>query len=182
MTNQQNCAMWLRMILGAKIHTIFKTGLAIFGKKSSLAFLEKTAIFSDKILQIVTIFHQKFTVHISVYFLNPSGCAVLLLHWLTKFVSCFCFFYTHLHPLFSIAYSKWVPALIDPNFNRTNALLQFGTKNPNYTQEMFTESLVVNSLGAALVALVIIMPILVLHPKFRNRPQRIITVTHDRYG
>merc|ERR1712012_539829 len=28
------------------------------------------------------------------------------------------------------------------------------------------------------VALVVIMPILVLHPKFRNRPQRIITVTH----
>ena len=51
-----------------------------------------------------------------------------------------------------------------------------------YTDAMMWESITVNVLAAALVGLVVVMPILVLHPKFRNRPQRIITVTHDRYG
>ena len=51
-----------------------------------------------------------------------------------------------------------------------------------YTDEKMWESITVNVLAAALVGLVVVMPILVLHPKFRNRPQRIITVTHDRYG
>ena len=75
---------------------------------------------------------------------------------------------------------------MDPNYNRTQALRPTGEK---ITYEVFSsvpdfvsESLVVNCLGAAMVALVVIMPILVLHPKFRSRPQRIITVTHDRYG
>ena len=54
--------------------------------------------------------------------------------------------------------------------------------NEPYTSRMFWESMTVNILAAALVGLVVVMPILVLHPKFRNRPQRIITVTHDRYG
>jgi len=82
----------------------------------------------------------------------------------------------------SSAWYQWVPALMDPNFNYTNALKHPLKGSKDYTQEIFQESLVINSLGAALVALVIVMPILVLHPKFRNRPQRIITVTHDRYG
>ena len=75
---------------------------------------------------------------------------------------------------------------MDPNYNITQALQSTGER---VTERVFSkvpdvvsESLVVNCLGAALVALVVIMPILVLHPKFRNRPQRIITVTHDRYG
>lgn len=86
----------------------------------------------------------------------------------------------------SIAYYKWVPYFMDPNYNRTQALRPTGEK---ITYDVFSsvpdfvsESLVVNCLGAAMVALVVIMPILVLHPKFRSRPQRIITVTHDRYG
>ena len=53
---------------------------------------------------------------------------------------------------------------------------------------MFAESLVINTLGAALIALLFTVPILLLYPKFRYRPQRIITVqthhkgTHDRYA
>ena len=53
---------------------------------------------------------------------------------------------------------------------------------------MFAESLVINSLGGALILLLFTVPILLLYPKFRYRPQRIITVhthhkgTHDRYA
>jgi len=75
---------------------------------------------------------------------------------------------------------------MDPNYNITQALQSTGEKVTDKVfskvPDVVSESLVVNCLGAALVALVVIMPILVLHPKFRNRPQRIITVTHDRYG
>ena len=78
----------------------------------------------------------------------------------------------------SIVYSKWVPYLMNPGFNVTAA----GPKGGQYTNKEFAESMVVNTLAAALIGLVIVMPILVLHPKFRNRPQRIMTVTHDRYG
>ena len=81
-------------------------------------------------------------------------------------------------------YSKWVPYLTDPQFNSTNGIQPNQVSNPNqdYKSEYFGESLTVNALGAGLIALAIVMPILVLHPKFRFRPQRIITVTHDRYG
>ena len=75
---------------------------------------------------------------------------------------------------------------MDPNYNITQALQSTGERVTDKVfskvPDVVSESLVVNCLGAALVALVVIMPILVLHPKFRNRPQRIITVTHDRYG
>jgi hypothetical protein len=37
-------------------------------------------------------------------------------------------------------------------------------------------------MAAALVLLVIVVPLIVSYPKFRYRPQRIVTVTHDRYG
>jgi len=80
----------------------------------------------------------------------------------------------------SIAYDKWVPYLMSDNFDAGNILKPIF--NEPYTSRMFWESMTVNILAAALVGLVVVMPILVLHPKFRNRPQRIITVTHDRYG
>jgi len=82
----------------------------------------------------------------------------------------------------SVAYSKWVPYLTDPKFNSTRAFSGVSNLGPQYTPEMFAESMVINVLAAALIGLVVVMPILVLHPKFRNRPQRIVTVTHDRYG
>jgi len=85
----------------------------------------------------------------------------------------------------SVFYSKWVPYLTDPQFNistTTNGIIQPNPNNQEYKAKYFEESLTVNALGASLIALAIVMPILVLHPKFRFRPQRIITVTHDRYG
>ena len=79
----------------------------------------------------------------------------------------------------SIAYSKWVPYMTDPMFNRTRAFAGVSSMGPEYTHEMFAESMVINTLAAALVGLAIVMPILVLHPKFRNRSQRMNT--YDRY-
>jgi len=78
-------------------------------------------------------------------------------------------------------YSLWVPYsnLTSEVFNHATVLKETGI---DYTHEKFMETMVINALAAALFGLVIVMPILVLHPKFRNRPQRIITVTHDRYG
>ena len=84
-----------------------------------------------------------------------------------------------------MVYSKWVPYLLEgSDFNKTldSKLLSGDKFKDGYTTQIFAESMVINVLGAALVGLVIVMPILVLHPKFRFRPQRIITVTHDRYG
>lgn len=85
----------------------------------------------------------------------------------------------------SVAYSKWVPYFMSKvtknNQFEPNNALQPLSSTP-YTDDMFWESMTINVLAAALVGLVVVMPILVLHPKFRNRPQRIITVTHDRYG
>jgi len=75
--------------------------------------------------------------------------------------------------LSSVNYSKWVPFLMK-SMQRSPDI--------EYTKEMFEESMIVNAMAAALIGLAVVMPILVLHPKFRNRPQRIITVTHDRYG
>ena len=72
----------------------------------------------------------------------------------------------------SVNYSKWVPFLMK----------SMRSPDIEYTKEMFEESMIVNAMAAALIGLAVVMPILVLHPKFRNRPQRIITVTHDRYG
>jgi len=74
--------------------------------------------------------------------------------------------------LSSVNYSKWVPFLMK----------SMRSPDIEYTKEMFEESMIVNAMAAALIGLAVVMPILVLHPKFRNRPQRIITVTHDRYG
>lgn len=88
-------------------------------------------------------------------------------------------------PHCSVAYSKWVPYLTlesNPNYNRDLQGQGLNSLGVEYTDEMFAESLTINVLGAALVGLVIVMPILVLHPKFRYRSQRVITVTHDRYG
>lgn len=81
-----------------------------------------------------------------------------------------------------VAYTKWVPYLMDRRFNRTKAFAGINSLGPEYSLDTFQESLVINALVAALIGLAIAMPILVLHPKFRYRPQRIITVTHDRYG
>ena len=95
------------------------------------------------------------------------------------------FYYCTFNSLSSVFYSKWVPYLTDPQFNistTTNGIIQPNPNNQEYKAKYFEESLTVNALGASLIALAIVMPILVLHPKFRFRPQRIITVTHDRYG
>ena len=87
-------------------------------------------------------------------------------------------------PLFSLDYSKWVPQLTEyfSDSLRLNNSGNGNTPTDDQSQKYFEQALVINALGAALIGLIIVMPILVLHPKFRFRPQRIITVTHDRYG
>jgi hypothetical protein len=82
----------------------------------------------------------------------------------------------------SIAYSKWVPYLRDVYFNGTVALSGLSTLGPEYTKQMFEESLTINFIVAGLCGLVIVVPLIVNYPKFRYRPQRVVTVTHDRYG
>ena len=85
-------------------------------------------------------------------------------------------------PIISIGYTKWVDFAMNPSL--------WSIQNPEeYSKAgMFQESLVINTLGAALIALLFSVPILLLYPKFRYRPQRIITVTthhkgtHDRYA
>jgi len=83
----------------------------------------------------------------------------------------------------SVSYSQWVPMFMSKVTNQLepNNALQPLSSDRN-TDDIMWESITINVLAAALVGLVVVMPILVLHPKFRNRPQRIITVTHDRYG
>jgi len=81
----------------------------------------------------------------------------------------------------SIAYTKWVPYLLDPRFNISAAFAGINTLGPTYTRDMFAESLVINVLGACLVGLALVMPVILINPVFRFRPQRVITVTHDRY-
>ena len=80
---------------------------------------------------------------------------------------------------YSVAYSKWVIFLQTEDF--ATVLNDEGLNIP-YTDEMFAETLSVNFIAVFLIAIVIVMPILVLHPKFRNRSQRIVTVTNDRFG
>ena len=82
---------------------------------------------------------------------------------------------------YSVAYSKWVIFLQTEDFDRSSVLNDQGLNVP-YTDEMFAETLSVNFIAVFLIAIVIVMPILVLHPKFRNRSQRIVTVTNDRFG
>lgn len=82
---------------------------------------------------------------------------------------------------YSVAYSKWVIFLQTEDFDRSTVLNDEGLNIP-YTDEMFAETLSVNFIAVFLIAIVIVMPILVLHPKFRNRSQRIVTVTNDRFG
>jgi len=84
----------------------------------------------------------------------------------------------------SLDYSKWVPQLTEyfSDSLRLNNSGNGNTPTDDQSQKYFEQALVINALGAALIGLIIVMPILVLHPKFRFRPQRIITVTHDRYG
>lgn len=101
--------------------------------------------------------------------------------WSVELGCHFCSFLrkSHLHLPCSVAYSKWVPFLTSEDFDRNAILLGM---NISYTDAMFMETLIVNTLAVALIALIIVMPILVLHPKFKNRSQRIVTVTQDRYG
>ena len=75
-----------------------------------------------------------------------------------------------------------MPYLSDRTFNRTTALTGLSSLGPEYTADMFVESMVINALAAGLVALAILIPVVVAAPAFRYRPQRIVTVTHDRYG
>jgi len=82
----------------------------------------------------------------------------------------------------SLAYNKWVPYLFDSTFNESTALAGLNTLGPVYKEEHFEESLCINVMGAALVLLAVVIPLIVSYPKFRYRPQRIVTVTHDRYG
>lgn len=82
----------------------------------------------------------------------------------------------------SIGYKEWVKFAVNPSLW---SVIDTG----EYKKDgMFAESIVINTLGAALIALLFTVPILLLYPKFRYRPQRIITVTthhkgtHDRYA
>ena len=83
---------------------------------------------------------------------------------------------------YSIGYKEWVRFAAFPSLWSTE------DQDEEYTEKMFEESIVINTLGAALLALMFTVPILLLYPKFRYRPQRIITVTthhkgtHDRYA
>lgn len=71
---------------------------------------------------------------------------------------------------------------MDRYFNETTALSGVSSLGAEYTHEMFVESVTINVMAAALVALAIVIPVIVQYPKFRYRPQRIVTVSHDRYG
>jgi len=82
----------------------------------------------------------------------------------------------------SLAYNKWVPYLFDSTFNKSTALAGLNNVGPAYDEKYFEESLVINVMGGALVILAVVIPLIVSYPKFRYRPQRIVTVTHDRYG
>eukprot|EP00094_Tigriopus_californicus_P006236 TCALIF_06002-PA protein Name:"Similar to F55H2.5 Putative cytochrome b561 (Caenorhabditis elegans)" AED:0.05 eAED:0.05 QI:192/0.75/0.6/1/0.75/1/5/431/398 len=78
----------------------------------------------------------------------------------------------------SFAYSKWVAYLSDEFSDvRQNSLTGLV-----YTHEKFEESLAINALGAGLVALAIVIPVILAYPRFRYSPQRVIAVTHDRYS
>merc|ERR1712213_121578 len=76
----------------------------------------------------------------------------------------------------SIGYKKWVRFAAFPSLWSTE------DQDEEYTERMFEESIVINTLGAALLALMFTVPILLLYPKFRYRPQRIITVTTHHEG
>ena len=89
---------------------------------------------------------------------------------------------THANLLRSLAYNKWVPYLFDSTFNKSTALAGLNNVGPAYDEKYFEESLVINVMGGALVILAVVIPLIVSYPKFRYRPQRIVTVTHDRYG
>ncbi len=71
----------------------------------------------------------------------------------------------------SNSYSKWVLALHDPNFDRTD-----------YTDRQFAEALTINTLAAALIGAAVVMAAIVSYPKFRYRPRTVVAVSHDRYG
>ena len=86
------------------------------------------------------------------------------------------------HQFRSLAYNKWVPYLFDSTFNKSTALAGLNNVGPAYDEKYFEESLVINVMGGALVILAVVIPLIVSYPKFRYRPQRIVTVTHDRYG
>lgn len=88
----------------------------------------------------------------------------------------------HANYYHSLAYNKWVPYLFDPTFNKSTALAGLNNVGPAYDEKYFEESLVINVMGAALILLAVVIPLIVSYPKFRYRPQRIVTVTHDRYG
>ena len=75
-----------------------------------------------------------------------------------------------------------MPYLTDRYFNASTALSGLTNIGPRYTEKMFVESLTINALAAGLIGLAVVIPIIVSYPKFRYRPQRIVTVTHDRYG
>ena len=90
--------------------------------------------------------------------------------------------HANFHPFRSLAYNKWVPYLFDSTFNKSTALAGLNNVGPAYDERYFEESLVINVMGGALVILAVVIPLIVSYPKFRYRPQRIVTVTHDRYG
>ena len=90
--------------------------------------------------------------------------------------------HANFHHLRSLAYNKWVPYLFDSTFNKSTALAGLNNVGPAYDEKYFEESLVINVMGGALVILAVVIPLIVSYPKFRYRPQRIVTVTHDRYG
>lgn len=87
----------------------------------------------------------------------------------------------HLNNNNSSAYAKWVPYLTDRSFKAETALAS-SQLGPEYTHDMMEESLVVNVFGAVLILLAVVMPLIISTRKFRYRPQRVVTVTHDRYG
>ena len=51
------------------------------------------------------------------------------------------------------------------------------------TSDQFQEALVINSLGGCLIALLFVVPILLLHPRFRTRPtSQVLTVTTHHHS
>lgn len=116
-----------------------------------------------------------------------------------KFISVFfSFFSAHFHSLktsshdpgctfsyvqltTSIGYSKWVSYLTDPSFNASTVYAGISGLGSEYTMKDFEESLVINVMAAILVGLAIVMPLLMMHPRFRSRPQGIVTVTHEHF-
>jgi hypothetical protein len=70
--------------------------------------------------------------------------------------------------------------LTDPSFNGSTVFAGVSGVGPEYTMKDFEESLVINVMAATLVGLAIVVPVVMLHPRFRPKTQE-ITLMHEHF-